>query len=446
MKTIFYFRSLLFLTALLFALSQVSVAGGHSANRSVFQDLLGADSLVRMNELAQDFGAKGQADSVEKYSKLTYDIAKRDNDYKHLSEAADRLAVMYESKGDLRKALEFYKSARNSESALYKESSVLSLLETEKLKTEYTTKQAEALDHQQSESRKSTLMIIGIFSLAVISKTFLLYIIIRRKKTHNKELRIVLDQVERQNLQLDEGYRFKQHLISVVAHDLRTPVASIISLLKMFEDGYLSETDTKDMLQKARKEMYTLKKFLDEMLTWIVGQRDGLRSALETFDMATVVNETVDIYRRRAQKKQIVLKSDVSPDVFVRADKQMIKITINNLLNNALKFCSADDKICISVKQIEGKKVRVMISDTGMGFDTKIERKLTELSQKGVLGTWGEKATGIGLSLCILYLNANNTHLNLKSEPGAGAQFWFDLDGGDEEETKTSGSKRMVLN
>lgn len=331
-----------------------------------------------------------------------------------------------------------YKSARDSENELYKESTAQGLLETERLKTEYTVKQAEALANQQAESRKSTLMIIGIFSLAVISKTFLLYIIIRRKKSHNKELRIVLDQVERQNLQLDEGYRFKQHLISVVAHDLRTPVASIISLLKMFEDGYLSENETKDMLQKARKEMDTLKKFLDEMLTWIVGQRDGLRSRSESFDMSTVVDETVDIYRRRAEKKKIALNVDAASAVFVRADKQMIKITMNNLLNNALKFCTADDHIDISVKRIEDGKVRVMIRDTGVGFDTKIDRKLTELSQKGVLGTWGEKATGIGLSLCILYLNANNTHLNLKSEPGEGAQFWFDLEMAYEEGTKVA--------
>lgn len=433
MTTLVIFKRKITTTVFLSLLFLVVTA---AENRS--ENPLAIDSLNRLNDLAEDFSDQGLVDSLEKYSKITYDIAKRENDYQHVLEAANRLAIIYENQGDLRRALQFYKSARDTENELYKESTAQGLLETERLKTEYTVKQAEALANQQAESRKSTLMIIGIFSLAVISKTFLLYIIIRRKKSHNKELRIVLDQVERQNLQLDEGYRFKQHLISVVAHDLRTPVASIISLLKMFEDGYLSENETKDMLQKARKEMDTLKKFLDEMLTWIVGQRDGLRSRSESFDMSTVVDETVDIYRRRAEKKKIALNVDAASAVFVRADKQMIKITMNNLLNNALKFCTADDHIDISVKRIEDGKVRVMIRDTGVGFDTKIDRKLTELSQKGVLGTWGEKATGIGLSLCILYLNANNTHLNLKSEPGEGAQFWFDLEMAYEEGTKVA--------
>ncbi|MCL7986567.1 HAMP domain-containing histidine kinase [Sphingobacterium sp. lm-10] len=387
-----------------------------------------ADTLVRMSNLTEYISGQVKRDSLEKYAKITYNLAKKENNAEQLLRAANQLAAIYEEKGDLRQALQYYKSARDAENAIHKESFDLGLLRTEQLKTEYTAKHVEALAHQQEESRKSTLMIVGIFTLAVVSKTFLLYIIIRRKKSHNKELRILLDQVERQNLQLDEGYRFKQHLISVVAHDLRTPIASIISLLKLFEDGYLSENETRDMLQKARKEMDTLKKFLDETLTWIVGQRDGLRSILETFSISQMLDETVDIYRRRAEKKGIHFNVESMPDTFVRADKQMIKITVNNLLNNALKFCAADDHIYVSAKSETGGKIRVTIRDTGVGFDTKIDRKLTELSQKGILGTWGEKATGIGLSLCILYLHVNNTHLNLKSEPGKGAEFWFDLD------------------
>lgn len=399
-----------------------------NGNNLIIKNPVLVEDVVLSKAVNQGFSDVSQRDSLEKEAMITYEVAKTEKKSKDLLIAANRLAAIYESKGDLRKALQFHKSARDAENDLYKESSALGLLEAERIKAEYAANQAEALAHQQAESRKSTLLIIGIFSLAVISKTFLLYIIIRRKKTHNKELRIVLDQVERQNLQLDEGYRFKQHLISVVAHDLRTPVASIISLLKMFEDGYLSENETRGMLQKARQEMDTLKKFLDEMLTWIVGQRDGLRSTSEIFDIAPVIDETVGIYRRRAEKKQILIEVDNSLDTFVKADKQMIKIAINNLLNNALKFCTANDHIYISTAKTSDNKVRVVIRDTGVGFETKIDRKLTELSQKGVLGTWGEKATGIGLSLCILYLNANNTHLNLKSEPGQGAQFWFDLE------------------
>ena len=400
-----------------------------------------ADSLVRMSDLAEDFSGQGQRDSLEKYAKITYNLAKNQNHPEKTLSAANKLAAIYEERGELRLALQYQKAAREAESAMHKEFFDRGLLQTEQLKTEYTARQAEALEHQQAESRKSTLLIVGIFTLAVVSKTFLLYIIIRRKKSHNKELRILLDQVERQNLQLDEGYRFKQHLISVVAHDLRTPVSSIISLLKLFEDGYLSENETRDMLQKARKEMDTLKKFLDEMLTWIVGQRDGLRSSSETFNISCMIDETIDIYRRRAENKKIHLEVESTPDTFVRADKQMIKITLNNLLNNALKFCAADDHVYIGVKNIAEGKVRVSVRDTGVGFETKIDRKLTELSQKGVLGTWGEKATGIGLSLCILYLNANNTHLNLKSEPGEGAEFWFDLDASSE---KVSDNKKKA--
>ncbi len=413
----------------------ISKVAAQSQNENIKPKAALTDSLTYVSDLMAYFDNQGKLDSIEKYARISYNLARRENDLKHVLSASNRLAAIYEEKGDLKRALQFNKAARDSESALYKESSALGLLETERLKAEFTAKQAEALAHQESESRKSTLMIIGIFSLAVISKTFLLYIIIRKKKSHNKELRIVLDQVERQNMQLDEGYRFKQHLISVVAHDLRAPVASIVSLLKMFEDGFLSEKETKNMLQKARMEMATLKKFLDEMLTWIVGQRDGLRSTSESFNITTVIDETVALYRRRAQKKQIQIEIESPADTtFVRADKQMIRITINNLVNNALKFCGPDDYIYVSAQKVDNNKVRIMIRDTGVGFDTKIDRKLTELSQKGVIGTWGEKATGIGLSLCILYLNANNTHLNLKSEPGAGAQFWFDLEMTSEEE------------
>lgn len=425
---IIYSSKSLFFFAFVCFLSNVALADDLLKVDSVIVSNSQVDSLVHMSNLAQHFSDQGKQDSLEKYAIISYNLAISQKHPKEVLLAANQLAVMYENRGELRLALQYQKSAREAESAMHKEFFDQGLLQTERLKTEYTAKQAEALAYQQAESRKSTLLIVGIFTLAVVSKTFLLYIIIRRKKTHNKELRILLDQVERQNLQLDEGYRFKQHLISVVAHDLRTPVASIISLLKMFEDGYLSENDTRSMLQKARKEMYTLKKFLDELLTWIVGQREGLRSASESFDITNIVDETIDLYRRRAENKKIQLEVETTPDIFVRADKQMIKIVINNLINNALKFCTAEDHVYVSVKYVMDGKVQIMIRDTGVGFNTKVDKKLTELSQKGVLGTWGEKATGIGLSLCILYLNANNTSLNLKSAPGEGAQFWFDLE------------------
>lgn len=101
MTTLVIFKRKITTTVFLSLLFLVVTA---AENRS--ENPLAIDSLNRLNDLAEDFSDQGLVDSLEKYSKITYDIAKRENDYQHVLEAANRLAIIYENQGDLRRALQ----------------------------------------------------------------------------------------------------------------------------------------------------------------------------------------------------------------------------------------------------------------------------------------------------------------------------------------------------
>jgi signal transduction histidine kinase len=231
-------------------------------------------------------------------------------------------------------------------------------------------------------------------------------------------------------VRLESTLRFKNKILSVVAHDLKNPVASIAQ----FSDLLISRPE----LSKKQEVINSLKEssqaaidLLDNLLYWGRSQSEDLKVSPVTFDMTHMVEEVESLFSFMATQKELDFQSHVSPGITVYADRSLINIVIRNLVSNAIKFTPSKGKVEIRIRQA-GPEVEIIVADTGVGIKAEI---LEEFGKEGqlnsTLGTESEVGTGLGLQLVHDLVKRNNGELYIQSKEGEGSVFTFHLPAGE---------------
>ena len=221
----------------------------------------------------------------------------------------------------------------------------------------------------------------------------------------------------------------KDKFFSIIGHDLKNPffaINGLASLLKEHNNDMplLQRNEIARMIEESSKNAASL---LQNLLTWSRSQSNSARSNPELFDVSEIVTECFNLLQVNAEKKNIKLIKDISSPFRVYADKNMILTVIRNLINNALKFTNEGGQIIVSAKD-EADICRISVEDTGVGMDDKTVTKLFRLDENvTTTGTSGETGTGLGLIICKEFIDKNNGHISVESEPGKGSRFNIDL-------------------
>ena len=250
-----------------------------------------------------------------------------------------------------------------------------------------------------------------------------------RKKTkklraRNKEIIEKGKKIEKQAKELEALNLTKDKLFSIVSHDLRGPVKQIQVVLSLVESGHITEDELKQFLPKFKETIEHTVNLTDNLLFWANSQRDGIEVKPSVFNIASVAAEHEKLFKPMALEKGIQLENHITDDMEVLADKDMIKLVIRNLLNNALKFTDKGGKISLHAVP-NHKGVIVSVLDTGIGMsETQIE-SLFSKQHMSRQGTFGEKGTGLGLMLCHEFVERNNGTITVESTPGKGTKFSF---------------------
>ncbi|RLD63700.1 MAG: hypothetical protein DRI95_11405 [Bacteroidetes bacterium] len=239
-------------------------------------------------------------------------------------------------------------------------------------------------------------------------------------------------QSDRLKLQRDELYRSnktKEKLFSVIAHDLKNPIHALIG----FSDLLINE---KDNLNNEEKEQYIefihtsslqIHNLLENLLKWAQSQSSSIKFNPENIDINELIDLNIGLFKETSIKKQIELVANEKTDNKVYADKNMVNTIIRNLINNALKFTNEGGKISLSTKTID-QQIEVSVTDTGIGMTEEIIKKILDSEELySSAGTMDEPGTGLGLAICHEFLDAHNNKLQIRSEPGKGSTFFFNL-------------------
>ena len=251
--------------------------------------------------------------------------------------------------------------------------------------------------------------------------------------------RIILRQTE----ELRKTIAGRDKLYSVIAHDLRSPMASIKMLcntIMMSIDQQTVPGDVFEMLEMTNKTAEEVFSLLDNLLKWTKSQLGKLSNVPQPIDMVGLVDGVIEVFKPIAQSKSISLELNSEIEfVNVIIDIEMIKSVVRNLISNAIKFSHKDTVVMVHVKvqditnenatgEGNGKEVLVTVSDKGCGIKKEDQGKLlNEATHFTTFGTDSEEGSGLGLLLCKDFVSKNHGRLWFTSEEGVGSNFNFTI-------------------
>lgn len=296
------------------------------------------------------------------------------------------------------------------------------------LEIETALKEGRALDNRWHICKDGSMFYAYglVFPLIGIDGNKLGYVKILKDLTEQKKTQ---DAANKYLQELEDLNTHKESVLSILSHDLRSPLAAIIGMIEYLQLDFdnIEPADAKDMLNlihKAAKDELTM---LDYLVEWA-----RIKYASEAFtptkiELFQYVEPVFDTLKEAAALKEIILYNKIGKTESVFADKKMLISILQNLVSNALQHTPQGGKIIVSANPKEDKMI-IEVKDTGNGMSKEIVEKLFTPQLNALLKTReNKKGAGIGLLLVKGFLEKNGGEIWVESSEGRGSSFYFTL-------------------
>jgi signal transduction histidine kinase len=244
------------------------------------------------------------------------------------------------------------------------------------------------------------------------------------------ELRIKAEEaLSKQNILLNELNATKDKFFSIIAHDLRNPLAAFRNIIELLTNYYddLSEEKIKKTIKMLDDNSSHLYKLLENLLQWSRSQTGAIQFNPELQSVAAVIKMNVSLMKVNAEKKNIDFSYDIDDDLVAYYDADLINTVLRNLLTNAIKFSKPGGKVSITAGNKNGY-IEVRIKDNGIGIKEEDIEKLFRIDiHHTTPGTLNETGTGLGLILCKEFIDIHKCRIYAESKEGQGSTFSFTL-------------------
>lgn len=220
----------------------------------------------------------------------------------------------------------------------------------------------------------------------------------------------------------------KDKFFSIIAHDLRGPIGSMMQISEMVSDQNGLEKETLHMFLDSQKELSkSTFQLLENLLNWARSNLEQIKHSPQVINIKDIIEESILSIKYIAKQKGIHIVFNPSEAFVAYADPDMVKLILRNLLSNALKFTHKEGLIRIELATTVDY-IEIKIIDTGQGIsEANIERIMSESEFYSTPGTADEKGTGLGLKLCKNFIKQNKGELQLASELNVGTTISFTL-------------------
>ena len=346
--------------------------------------------------------------------KKALDIAKKINNLDKLKDAHYNMHVVY-------KNLENYKSALTELEAYQKITDTLNNAQRVRDITNLEQEQEKQILEERKNKeiqlveKDKQLLTGGIFAtLAILSLLFYFYV------NSQKQNKIIATQKQK----VDELNTIKDELLSVLGHDLRSPMQHLVSVfdrsfrvLKKGDEGKLLK-----LLQHGHLAVRQTSILLDNVLQWVTQQNKQGYFKKESVALFPLIQQIQGTFLPITQMRAIELVNEVDAENTILADRNSLKIIIRNLVDNAIKFSSPNGQIRISASTKEDGRQGIHIQDTGVGISADLQAKILSTSAATVDAS-GRKSTGLGLRICKEFIQRHDGELTIESVEGEGSRF-----------------------
>jgi len=240
------------------------------------------------------------------------------------------------------------------------------------------------------------------------------------RKSYHTEQKLV----EQKAAELEIANDTKNKLFSILAHDLRSPLASIQNYLEILSEFKLEEDERSSIKKHLLNATQHTQQMLSNLLSWSKSQMKGVTVNMTKVDLNEVLKGTFSIHQTIAAEKGIRLIDQLKSPVFINADVDMLQLIVRNLINNAIKFTVPGGEITVS-NDLVGDSCRIIIKDNGAGIPVEKQESLFSLKVSPTYGTKNEKGVGLGLVLCKEFTELQNGKIMFESMQGVGTTFYI---------------------
>lgn len=233
--------------------------------------------------------------------------------------------------------------------------------------------------------------------------------------------------LKQQAVELKELNGVKDRLLSIVSHDVRSPLATLSQIIDLYQSGDLDDEGVRELLPSLGENLHAISGFMENLLVWAKSQFDGEKIFKEVFDVSSEVERKIKLMNIGALNKGIKVNYQKQEgDYTAFADLNMTRLVFRNIFGNAIKFCSPGDTITFTLRR-QNEMIEVQIEDTGIGISPENQSKLFSTESFSTYGTKNEQGTGLGLMLSKDFVEKNGGQIWVESAPGKGSRFIFTI-------------------
>ena len=242
-------------------------------------------------------------------------------------------------------------------------------------------------------------------------------------KQKEEEIKLRSEELQKANAEKDKFF-------SIIAHDLRSPFQSFLSLTKEMAEEFprLKKDEMHEIAVGMRDSAANLYRLIEGLLQWSIMQQGLMPFNPKAVLLLAIVNESVAMVLEPAVNKGIEITSHIPADMKVMADSNMLQSIIRNLVSNATKFTAKGGIINLSAKYAGDNNVEISIKDSGIGMSREMMDYLFRVDIRTKRkGTDGEPSAGLGLLLCKEFVEKQGGGIRVESKEGKGSGFYFTI-------------------
>ncbi|WP_373523685.1 tetratricopeptide repeat protein [Aquiflexum sp.] len=388
------------------------------------------------HRLGKAYFLSGNTPKALEYLEKGIKISEQNGFQEELVNTYQVLATVYHSLGDITRAYQYHKAFSELKDSMEEEidedrmSLLQAMFEVEKSDAEINFLKIEnSLKELEIQSVRRTVFVASVFVFLSLLLLLWLYIFNKKLKKANDQLKYKKTITEHQKKELEskshelyESNKMKNRLLSILGHDLKSPVAQLKGVLDLMHSQGLTREEFEGVSHILKRNVDGLFETMDNILSWSKSQMEGFNVQLSPTNLGKVIRPCMDLLQHQAVSKEITINLNIDHEEKALVDKDLLQIVVRNLLSNAIKFSKKGSKIEIYTI-IEDEFLKMIVQDFGLGM-SEIQLETILNDQVSLLessaGTEKEKGTGLGLNLCKEFLNLMGGKLDITSKKGVG--------------------------
>ena len=270
------------------------------------------------------------------------------------------------------------------------------------------------MEQEKAKRNRMYVIVLAVVAVLLMIIAVIWYLLAKARKKRAEEL-----------AHLNET---KNHLLSIVSHDVKTPVSAICQVLRGITDGYdsIADTDKKAHLVMLRSTSEALKDRMENIIQWVKQELENSEVTREEFGLYPLVEECIKTLETSIGVKSLKVVNAVPADLKAHDDASVVSMVLQNLLGNAVKYSYPDGEITVTTERRDDR-IWISVADNGMGIGEKKLDKIFNYMTDSSKGVGGETGTGIGLFVSKQFIDKIGGEITIESAKGQGTTVRFSI-------------------